>query len=152
MTNLALISIPSILVLLSVIYLTNFPIMLLLFIIVISIIPFLGCIPQSWSLSVYSRQVMHALINLVIVLGLYELLSYWYFFLNYKLTLRGFKVFTICVGLLFLSYLTSARYMLYLKFDTLLAICYLLSVLFWSSTKSCNNINIVLGILSNVYI
>lgn len=119
MTKLALISIPAIFILISTISLINFPIILLLFMIVISIIPFLGSIPQSWSLSIYSRQVMHSLIDVVIVSRLYELLSYWYFFLNHKLTLRGFKVVTIVLGLLFLSYLSAARYILYLKFESL---------------------------------
>lgn len=117
----------------SIIYLTNFPIILLLFMILVSVIPFLGSIPQSWTLSIYSRQVLHALINLVIVSKLYSLLSYWYFILNCKLTLKGFKVFTICIGLLFLLYLISARYLLYLKFECLPIPFWLYMVFYLSS-------------------
>lgn len=123
----------TILLLLSISYLTRFPILLVLFMILISIIPVLGSIPQSWSLSVYSKQLLNALINIIIVSKLYMLFSYWYFIVNCKLTLKGFKLLTIFVGLLFITYLVSARYLLYLKFESIPVPLWLYLIMFFSS-------------------
>lgn len=101
----------------AVIWLINFPIILLLFMILLSTVPFLAWIPSSWKLSQYSKPITNTFIDLFIGLGLYKYIYNWYQFLNCNLTLKGFKVLIVILALFFLFYLGLARYILYLKFE-----------------------------------